>query len=38
MILGLVLEKITHQPLDVALRKQVLRPLGLRSTVGSSTA
>jgi CubicO group peptidase (beta-lactamase class C family) len=37
VILGLVLEKITHQPLDVALRKQVLGPLGLRSTVGSST-
>ncbi len=38
VILGLLLQKITHQPLDVALRKQVLRPLGLRNTISSTTA
>ncbi len=38
VILGLVLQKITHQPLDVALRRIVLRPLGLRSTSNSTTA
>ena len=32
MILGLALEKITGQPLAVALRDRVLRPLGLRNT------
>ncbi|MBV9047334.1 MAG: serine hydrolase, partial [Solirubrobacterales bacterium] len=37
VILGLVLEKITRQPLGMALRKQVLRPLGLTNTVGSNT-
>src|SRR4029077_20860333 len=38
VILGLALEKITHEPLSVALRKMVLRPLGLRNTVASETA
>ncbi len=38
VILGLALEKITHQPLDVALRRLVLGPLGLRSTTNSTTA
>jgi CubicO group peptidase (beta-lactamase class C family) len=38
VILGLALEKITHEPLNVALRKMVLRPLGLRNTVASQTA
>jgi CubicO group peptidase (beta-lactamase class C family) len=38
VILGLVLAKITRQPLDVALRNQVLRPLGLRNTINSTTA
>jgi CubicO group peptidase (beta-lactamase class C family) len=37
VILGLVLEKVTKQPLDVALRKMVLGPLGLRNTVASQT-
>lgn len=37
VILGLALERITGQPLDVALRRQVLRPLGLRDTVASQT-
>ncbi len=38
VVLGLALEKITGTRLDVALRKYVLRPLGLRSTVASQTA
>jgi CubicO group peptidase (beta-lactamase class C family) len=38
VILGLVLRKITREPLDVALRNQVLRPLGLRNTINSTTA
>ena len=38
VILGLVLEKITRQPLNVALQRMVLGPLGLRSTVASQTA
>jgi CubicO group peptidase (beta-lactamase class C family) len=38
VILGLALEKITGQPLNVALRRKVLRPLGLRNTVASQTA
>jgi CubicO group peptidase (beta-lactamase class C family) len=38
VILGLVLEKITGEPLDVALREQVLGPMGLRNTVAWSTA
>jgi CubicO group peptidase (beta-lactamase class C family) len=38
VILGLALEKITGLPLDVALRRQVLRPLRLRQTVASQTA
>jgi CubicO group peptidase (beta-lactamase class C family) len=37
VILGLALEKITGQPLDVALQEQVLGPMGLRNTVGWST-
>ena len=38
VILGLVLEKITGLPLNVALRRTVLGPLGLRNTVASQTA
>jgi len=38
VILGLILEKITREPLNVALRKMVLGPLGLRNTVASQTA
>jgi CubicO group peptidase (beta-lactamase class C family) len=38
VILGLALEKITGEPLNVALSKMVLRPLGLRNTVASQTA
>jgi len=38
VILGLILEKITGQPLNVALRRMVLGPLGLRNTVASQTA
>ena len=38
VILGLALEKITREPLNVALRKTVLGPLGLRNTVASQTA
>ncbi|MGZ6637690.1 MAG: serine hydrolase domain-containing protein [Solirubrobacteraceae bacterium] len=38
VILGLALEKITKQPLNVALSRMVLRPLGLRNTVASQTA
>jgi CubicO group peptidase (beta-lactamase class C family) len=38
VILGLALEKITGQPLNVALRRMVLRPLGLRNTVAAQTA
>lgn len=37
VILGLALERITGEPLDVALRRRVLRPLGLRDTVASQT-
>jgi CubicO group peptidase (beta-lactamase class C family) len=37
-ILGLVLEKVTRQPLSVALSRMVLRPLGLRNTVAAQTA
>jgi CubicO group peptidase (beta-lactamase class C family) len=37
VILGLVLEKITKEPLNVALQKLVLGPLGLRNTVASQT-
>jgi CubicO group peptidase (beta-lactamase class C family) len=33
VILGQALEKITGQPLDVALQEQVLGPMGLRNTV-----
>jgi CubicO group peptidase (beta-lactamase class C family) len=38
VILGLALGKITKQPLNVALNRMVLRPLGLRNTVASQTA
>jgi CubicO group peptidase (beta-lactamase class C family) len=38
VILGKALEKITDQPLDVALQEQVLGPMGLRNTVAWSTA
>jgi CubicO group peptidase (beta-lactamase class C family) len=38
VILGLALRKITGLPLNVALRRLVLRPLGLRQTVASQTA
>jgi CubicO group peptidase (beta-lactamase class C family) len=38
VILGLVLERVTKLPLNVALRRMVLRPLGLRNTVASQTA
>ena len=37
VILGQVLEKITGQPLDVALQEQVLGPMGLRNTIAWST-
>ena len=37
VILGLALEKITGQPLDVALQEQVLGPMGLRNTIAWST-
>jgi CubicO group peptidase (beta-lactamase class C family) len=37
VVLGLALAKITHEPLAVALRNQVLKPLGLRNTVASNT-
>jgi CubicO group peptidase (beta-lactamase class C family) len=35
VILGLILSKITKLPLDVALSRMVLRPLGLKNTVAS---
>ena len=38
VILGLILSKITHEPLAVALRSYVLGPLGLRNTANSVTA
>jgi CubicO group peptidase (beta-lactamase class C family) len=38
VILGLALERITGRPLDVALRRMVLRPLRLRNTAASDTA
>jgi CubicO group peptidase (beta-lactamase class C family) len=37
VILGQALERITGQPLDVALQEQVLGPMGLRNTVAWST-
>jgi CubicO group peptidase (beta-lactamase class C family) len=37
VILGQALEKITGQPLDVALQEQVLGPMGLRNTVAWAT-
>src|SRR5215216_6312476 len=37
VILGQALEKITGQPLDVALQERVLGPMGLRNTVAWST-
>ena len=36
-ILGQAMERIIGQPLDVALREQVLEPMGLRNTVSWST-
>lgn len=38
VILGLILQKVTKLPLDIALRRMVLRPLGLTNTVASQTA
>jgi CubicO group peptidase (beta-lactamase class C family) len=38
VILGLALRKITGLPLNVALSRMVLRPLGLTQTVASQTA
>ncbi len=38
VILGLALEKITKLPLNLAIRRSVLRPLGLKNTVASQTA
>jgi CubicO group peptidase (beta-lactamase class C family) len=38
VILGLALEQITGLPLQTALRRFVLRPLGLRNTTASQTA
>jgi CubicO group peptidase (beta-lactamase class C family) len=38
VILGLALERITGRPLEVALRRMVLRPLHLRNTTASDTA
>src|SRR5947209_10094222 len=38
VILGLALQKITGLPVSVALRRMVLRPLGLRNTVASQIA
>jgi CubicO group peptidase (beta-lactamase class C family) len=38
VILGLALEKITGQPLEVALRRMVLGPLGLHHTVAAQTS
>ena len=35
VILGLILSKVTKLPLDVALNRMVLRPLGLKNTVAS---
>jgi CubicO group peptidase (beta-lactamase class C family) len=37
VILGQALEKITGQPLDVALQQQILGPMGLRNTIAWST-
>jgi CubicO group peptidase (beta-lactamase class C family) len=37
VILGQALERITGQPLDIALQEQVLAPMGLRNTVAWST-
>ncbi|MBV8733669.1 MAG: beta-lactamase family protein [Solirubrobacterales bacterium] len=38
VILGLILQKATKLPLNVALSRMILRPLGLRNTVASQTA
>ncbi len=38
MILGKILGIIGHRPLSVLLRKQVLRPLGLRNTIASQSS
>jgi CubicO group peptidase (beta-lactamase class C family) len=37
VVLGLALEKITGLPLNVALSRMVLRPLGLKNTMASQT-
>jgi CubicO group peptidase (beta-lactamase class C family) len=37
VILGLVLAKIAHMPLDEALHRYVLAPMGLRQTTASTT-
>ncbi|MDQ3695827.1 MAG: beta-lactamase family protein [Chloroflexota bacterium] len=37
VILGQALERITGQPLDVAMQEQVLGPMGLRNTVAWAT-
>ncbi|MDQ3411387.1 MAG: beta-lactamase family protein [Chloroflexota bacterium] len=37
VILGLALEQITGQPLEVALQEQVIGPMGLRNTVAWAT-
>lgn len=38
VILGQILEKVTGQPLDVALQENVLDPLGLENTTAAMTA
>lgn len=38
VVLGLVLEKVTGMPLEQAIKKKVLNPLGLHDTVASQTA
>jgi D-alanyl-D-alanine carboxypeptidase len=38
LLLGAILQKITHQPLRTALRRQILGPLGLRQTLMPTSA
>lgn len=38
LLLGAILQKITHKPLATALQQQILRPLGLRQTRMPSSA
>lgn len=38
MILGEILSKIGHEPLDTLLREKVLDPMGLTSTTGTQTS